>query len=1149
MSLIQKTQIRKGNKLHISGGSKANLAISITEILNNSKQRAILIITDDFQLASALSIELKYLIPNQKDNIYTFPDLEILPYDSFSTSEDIISKRMRSLYHTQVNTQYIIIAAISTILKQLPPKEYIQQQSFSLTKEQEICLTTERKRLENIGYKYVEEVIQRGEFSIRGGIIDIFPMGAKLPYRIELFDNEIDTIRTFNIDTQRSIEEVNTIQILPSHEFTLTNQSINSFAKNWDNILGSVGLKSQVYTSTMSKRYAQGIEFYTTLFNQKSISLLDYISSDSLIININDTYKSATSFWDSLIHRYEQLRYDKENPILPPEFIYYTPDNLFLKMKEYAQIHIHNRAKSKSIQLPFNMLPCLQVNYQYKSPYQKLLDFIENNLKTKIIFSTESEGRKELFLEKLQSTKLHFQYYDNLNDAIKSSSSICIIISPLINGFQWSNNFIFISEKDLFKNHIPMNPTQKEKKHTQKDLLFNNLTELNIGDAIVHIEHGIGTYEGLSSLSMSGQENEYLTLLYANDEKLYVPIHNLDLISRYSGTNIDQAPRNKLGSDKWEKTKEKALKKVQDVAAELLDIYAKRSLKVGYSNILNQNDYLNFCQGFPFEETQDQAIAIKNVIDDMIAPRPMDRLICGDVGFGKTEVAMRASYLATYNNKQVAILTPTTLLAQQHYENFNDRFALSAINVVSLSRFQTTKQQNEIIANISKGTVDIVIGTHKLLSDKINFNNLGLLIIDEEHRFGVTHKEKIKALRANIDILTMTATPIPRTLNMAFSSIRDLSIIATPPALRRSVKTFVYEYNSKIIEEAIYRETLRGGQVYFLHNNVKTILQKSEYLENLFPNLKIAYAHGQMREKDLENIMYKFQKNDYQILVCTTIIETGIDIPNANTIIIERSDNFGLAQLHQLRGRVGRSPHQAYAYLLTPPLLSLKKDAIKRLNALQDNESLGAGFILANHDLEIRGAGELLGKEQSGNIEGIGFNLYIELLNRTTTALKTGKTIDNIDFKEIIHTTEVDLRIPALIPNSYIYDVHTRLTFYKRISSATTTLILNDIKIELIDRFGPLTEEIKNLFSTAEIKIQADRIGIKKIQMHSSGGSVIFQDKPNIDPISIIKMVQKKPGAFQVSQANKIIIKIPTKNANDRIETIKNILLELQGNK
>jgi transcription-repair coupling factor (superfamily II helicase) len=1042
MSFIQKPQIKKGKKLHISGGSKENLAISLMEILNTSEQESILIITDDVQLASSLSIELKYLIPHKKDNIYTFPDLEILPYDNFSTSENIISERMRVLYDIQVRTQSIIIAAISTILKKLPPKEYVQQQSFSLNKKQEICLTNERKRLEHIGYNYVEEVFKRGEFNIRGGIIDIFPMGAKLPYRVELFDNEIDTIRTFDIDTQRSIKEVDIIDILPSHEFTLTNKSLNSFAQNWDDLLGPIGLKSVVYSSTMNKRYAQGIEFYTTLFNQKSISLLDYICADSLVININDTYKSVTNFWDSIIHRYEQLRYDKENPILPPESIYYTPENLFLKMKNYSQVHVHNRAKAKSTPLPFNPLPCLQVNYQYKQPYTKLLNFINKNPKTKIIFSTESQGRKELFLEKLQSTKLHFTYYDTLNDAKKSNSLICLTISPLINGFEWLNNFILISEKNLFKNHIPTNPIGKEKKGTPKELLFNDLTELNIGDAIVHIEHGIGTYQGLSSLNMSGQENEYLTLLYANDEKLYVPIHNLDLINRYSGTNIEQAPRNKLGSDKWEKTKEKALKKVQDIAAGLLDIYAKRSLKTGYSNTLNQNDYLSFCQGFPFEETQDQAIAIKNVIDDMIAPKPMDRLICGDVGFGKTEVAMRASYLATYNNKQVAILTPTTLLTQQHYENFNDRFALSAINIVALSRFQTVKQQNEIISNISKGKVDIVIGTHKLLSDKIKFNNLGLLIIDEEHRFGVTHKEKIKALRANIDILTMTATPIPRTLNMAFSSIRDLSIIATPPALRRSVKTFVHEYNTKIIEEAVYRETLRGGQVYFLHNNVKTILKKSEHLEQIFPNLNIACAHGQMREKDLESIMYKFQKNDYQILVCTTIIETGIDIPNANTIIIERSDNFGLAQLHQLRGRVGRSPHQAYAYLLTPPFLSLKKDAIKRLNALKDNESLGAGFILANHDLEIRGAGELLGKEQSGNIEGIGFNLYIELLNKTTTALKAGKTIDNIDFKEIIQTTEIELRIPALIPNSYIYDVHTRLTFYKRISSATTSTIL-----------------------------------------------------------------------------------------------------------
>ena len=1146
MSIIEKTQIKPGKKIFISNVINEAIALTLADIINYTNHKSLLIITDDSQNSFNLLKDLKYFTCQKAREINIFPDLEILPYDNFSTSEEILSLRMQTLNNMQSNTNFIAIASISTLLKKIPTQKYIQQQTFILKKNQEISIPDQRQILTKIGYNHVDQVISRGEYSIRGCIIDIFPMGADFAYRIELFDNEIDTIRIFDTDTQRSIKETDKIEILPSHEFTLDEQTITTFIDQWNDNFGTSGTKSRIYQTSIKKNYAQGIEFYIPLFHKETTSLLEYIKPDTLIINVNDIYDNSTIFWQNIRARYEQLRYDNTNPILPPENIFYTPESFFSKLKNFPQINLTNRLKNKSKELPLFKLPNLQVNYQYKQPFKNLIELISHSNHLKTIFSVESLGRKTIILEKLNSINIKPKYCDSFNDALTSKSTISIIISPIVNGFIYENKYQIITEKNLYNNHIPYRATQKKTDSANKDLFFNDISELLLGDAVVHLEHGIGTYDGLTTLTMSDQINEYLTILYANDEKLYVPINNLHLINKYSGTNVENLQRNKLGNDKWEKTKEKALKKVHDVAAELLNIYASRSIKKGFKNQLDETDYLSFCQGFPFEETQDQAIAIKNVLDDMISENPMDRLICGDVGFGKTEVAMRAAYLAAHNNKQVAILVPTTLLAQQHFENFTDRFASLAINITSLSRFKTSKQQNEVINNLEKGTVDIIIGTHKLLSDKVKFKNLGLLIIDEEHRFGVTHKEKIKALRANIDILTMTATPIPRTLNMAFSSIRDLSIISTPPAKRRSVKTFVNEYKDEVIKEAVYRETLRGGQIYFLYNNVETIEKKAAQLSKLFPEKNIAYAHGQMREKELETIMYQFQKNEFQILVCTTIIETGIDIPNANTIIIERADKFGLAQLHQLRGRVGRSHHQAYAYLLTPPDLVLKKDATKRLLALEENESLGAGFILANHDLEIRGAGELLGKEQSGNMHGIGYNLYIDLLNKTTQALKSGQTIGQTDMENMVNNTEIELRIPALIPSTYIHDVHARLTFYQKISATIKICQLEDIKSELIDRFGTLTEEINNLFKIQELRLKSEKIGIKKIQMHLSGGSIEFKSNPNIKTEKIISMIQSNPGQFQISQSSKVAIKIGSKTAHERLQIIENILDQLR---
>jgi transcription-repair coupling factor (superfamily II helicase) len=1143
------TPIKAGQKKHFKNLVGANLSISLTEVIQSIPQQHLLI-TDTAQSATKLQQELQYLLPKRADSIYHFPDLEILPYDNFSASEDILSERMRTLYDIQSNRQAIVIVAINTLLKRLPPAHFITAQTFVVRVGQKIKLEHERLKLENSGYQFVNQVLQRGEFSIRGSILDIFPMGANTPYRIDLFDDEIDTIRAFDLDTQRSQETITKVEILPTHEYLPEYQNINIFAKNWQAHFNDRGLKSSPYEITMQGGYAPGMEFYLPLFYEETTNLTDYLAQDSVITHVYETADHAQHFWLDINTRYDQLSHDIQNPILNPEALYFSAESLFSILKSHPQIHFHRgNEKAKATALPFKKLPELYVNYQFKQPYKHLLKFcetIDDYKISKTIFSADSIGRRKLLLEHLLKLNIRPTICESWQEAMISPADTVLISSPLTGGFIWETHLAFITEADLFRNHISAISKQK-KTHAQAfaTSIFQDLSVLKVGTAVVHIEHGVGRYQGLTTLEMGNQTNEYLTLTYGNEEKLYVPIHALHLVSRYSGTDIDNAPLNRLGTDKWDKIKEKAAKKIQDVAAELLEIYANRVIKSGFSNIFDKNDYLAFCQGFPFEETEDQQTAIREVLDGMISPQPMDRLVCGDVGFGKTEVAMRATYLATHNNKQVAILVPTTLLAQQHYENFRDRFANLPVNVDVLSRFKTAKQQKEAMLKLSQGNTDIIIGTHKLLSKEIKFHNLGLLIIDEEHRFGVKHKEQMKALRADIDILTMTATPIPRTLNMALSDIRDLSIIATPPAKRLAVKTFVREFKNDIVKEAILRETMRGGQVYFLHNKVETIFATQEKLQSLFPDLNIAIAHGQMREKELEQIMFDFQQNKYHVLVCTTIIETGIDIPNANTIIMERADNFGLAQLHQLRGRVGRSHHQAYAYLLTPPFSALSKDAVKRLDALKETDSLGAGFMLANHDLEIRGAGELLGKEQSGNIEGIGFSLYMELLQKTVAALQQGRDIKNINFNEVINNTEIELRIPALIPEPYLFDVHTRLTFYKRISSAETHQQLDDIKIELVDRFGLLMPQIENLFATAHIRINAIPLGIKKIEMHTGGGSIQFLEKPDINPITIIKMVQMYPDCFQLSKSERIIIKKGFLKANERIEFIQGTLKKL----
>ncbi len=1118
------------------------LSLNLVEFFTTHQDNTQLIITPDAQKAQQLYHEINYLLPDK--NIHLFPDLEILPFDYFSASEDIHSTRLKTLYAISNHQADIILISATTLLKLLPPVSFIQGQSLVLKKGDTIELTEKRKILEMAGYRLVTQVLSRGEFSVRGSILDIFPMGANTPFRIDLFDDEVDSIRIFDIESQRSLSPINAIDILPANEFIFDERTLDTIAENWQQFFPHIATSASIYQDLMSKKSIGGIEFYLKLFYEQCANFFDYVPKNTIVHQIYNIDEAKQKYFSDIVARHEQLRYDRERPLLEIDQVYLPLEQITKAQKAFKNIKWLSSKKQKSTILPYQTINDIRVHYQYKEPYKHLLNFLESHHFKKVVFCADSIGRKEVLLENLTKLNIRVTFCKNWLEVNQTSAQYIIISAPFIEGF-FTQDSALITEYDLFANHVPSYKTQKtESKHPS--VAIKDLSEITPGAAVVHIEYGVGRYQGLTKLDIANQENEFLTLSYKNNEKLYVPIHDIHLVSRYSGTELEHAPLNKLGTEKWEKEKEKAAKKLNDVAAELLAIYAERNLKKGFANIFDEKAYLSFCEGFPFEETDDQLTAINDVIKDMIRERPMDRLVCGDVGFGKTEVAMRATFMAVHNNKQVAILAPTTLLAQQHYDNFKDRFSELGANVELLSRFKTIKEQNKIIDQLQTGTIDIIIGTHKLLSEKISFSNLGLLIIDEEHRFGVAHKEKMKAMRANIDILTMTATPIPRTLNMAFSAIRDLSVISTPPAKRLSVKTFIKERKQNVIREAILREVLRGGQVYYLHNQVDTIYDKADELRQLFPEYNIAVGHGQMRERELEKVMFEFQQNRYSILVCTTIIETGIDIANANTIIIERADNFGLAQLHQLRGRVGRSHHQAYAYLLTPPFQSLQKDAKKRLEAISETASIGGGFMLANHDLEIRGAGELLGKEQSGNMQGIGFNLYMDLLNKTIKALQNGEKFDiHAINQSFSNQSVIELRIPALLPEEYIFDVHTRLDLYKRISSAENHNELNDIKIEIIDRFGPLPDHAHYLFKVAHLKLDATSLGIHRIEMHSSGGKVIFNQPLFFDPMVLISFIQRHAQHYRINKDQHIFISATLKQAHERIEFIENFLQSL----
>ncbi|MDP8161714.1 transcription-repair coupling factor [Pasteurella skyensis] len=1103
------------------------------------------VVTPDIHTALRLENSIKQF---SHLSVQLFPDWETLPYDNFSPHQDIISTRLSALFQLQQGNKQIFLLPIHTLLQKVCPKSYLANNVFLIKKGDCFSICKLRSQLESAGYRAVDQVLEYGEYAVRGAILDLYPMGSNSPFRLDFFDDEIDSIRTFDVDTQRTIKEIAEVNLLPAHEFPTDENGIEFFRKKFREKFAEIRREPEHIYQQVSKGVLNaGIEYWQPLFFEEMASIFDYLPQETLFITFDSLVEKAKLFQQDTKSRFENRRVDPMRPLLEPNELWFSIEEINQYLKAYPRLKLTTQKTRKSAtKLNANIapLPDIAIQSTHKNIFKQFEDFY-THFNGKILFSVETQGRRETLLDLLSPLNIQPQQVNNLTDI---SEPFSLMIGALDQGFIIENPsgelLAIICETDLLGKKIHQQGSREKNRSTiNPDTVVRNLAELKIGQPVVHLENGVGRYNGLVTLDVGGIKAEYLILQYAEESKLYVPVASLHLISRYIGGTDESAPLHKLGSEAWVRARQKAAEKIRDVAAELLDIYATRETKKGFAYQYDKELYQQFSATFPFEETEDQRTAINAVISDMCLPKAMDRLVCGDVGFGKTEVAMRAAFLAVMNTKQVAILVPTTLLAQQHFENFKDRFANFPVNVEVLSRFKTAKEQKVILEKVAQGKVDILVGTHKLLQNDVRFNDLGLLIIDEEHRFGVRQKEKIKQLRANVDILTLTATPIPRTLNMAFNGIRDLSIIASPPARRLSTKTFVRQNDDNIIKEAILREILRGGQVYYLHNDVATIDNCADKLIELVPEARVVIGHGQMRERDLERVMSDFYHQRFNVLVCSTIIETGIDVPTANTIIIERADKFGLAQLHQLRGRVGRSHHQAYAYLLTPHPKTLTKDAKKRLEALESLDNLGAGFMLATHDLEIRGAGELLGSEQSGQISSIGFSLYMDLLENAVQALQEGKepTLDEITQQQV----EIELRISALLPEDYVPDVNIRLSFYKRIASAENARELKELKVELIDRFGLLPEPTKNLFQITQLRHTAKQIGLKKIEASMKGGYLEFKETATPDPMKFLNLIQSDKQKYQFDGPFKFKFTVPLLESHQRLAFVTQLLNDL----
>ncbi len=1140
MSFDATTQLTKPGTRFVlpalHGAAQASvLAQAAATLKSNSK--TLVVMVADAPDAQRLLTEIAWFGKREGHELrcHLLPDWETLPYDAFSPHQDLVSERLATLHEIQGGQCDVLIVPATTALVRMGPPSFLAAYTFFFKQGEKLDETRLKSQLTLAGYAHVAQVMSPGEYSVRGGLIDLFPMGSALPYRIDLFGDSIETIRTFDVDTQRSLYPVREVRLLPGREFPMDEAARSAFRSRWREVFEGDPSRSTIYRDIGNGIASAGIEYYLPLFFEGTATLFDYLPEGSSFALIGDIDATLQRFWTDTRSRYNFLKSDRERPILPPEKIFLNDEDFFSLLKPHGRWVMQAAAAASELSAP---LPDIAVNRRLDDPLTNLRSFLLQTDK-RVMICAESSGRRETLREYFSEYALPLQACDSLDDFFTSSDKLVLCVAPLHAGAVLSQdlgNVVYITETELYAGSGRRAGRKRQEGPTQVESMVRDLSELKIGDPVVHVNHGIGRYQGLISMDLGEGETEFLHLEYAKETKLYVPVSQLHVISRYSGAAPEDAPLHSLGSGQWEKAKRRAAEQIRDTAAELLNLYARRALRQGHAFQYSAHDYEAFAESFGFDETVDQSAAINAVIGDMTSGKPMDRLICGDVGFGKTEVALRAAFVAVMGGKQVAILAPTTLLAEQHAQTFADRFADWPVKIAELSRFRTGKEVTQALKGLTDGSIDIVIGTHKLLSGDVKFQRLGLVIIDEEHRFGVRQKEALKALRAEVDVLTLTATPIPRTLGMALEGLRDFSIIATAPQKRLAIKTFVRSESDSVMREACLRELKRGGQVYFLHNEVETIENRRAKLEALLPEARVGIAHGQMHERELEKVMRDFVAQRFNILLCTTIIETGIDVPTANTIIMHRADRFGLAQLHQLRGRVGRSHHQAYAYLLVQDVQGLTKLAERRLEAIQQMEELGSGFYLAMHDLEIRGAGEVLGENQSGEMTEIGFQLYSDMLNAAVRSLKNGKEPDLAS--PLSTTTEINLHVPALLPSDFCGDVHERLSIYKRLANCEQQEKIDDLQEELIDRFGKLPDAVKALIETHRLRIAAKAVGIIKIDAHAESALLQFEPKPPIDPMRIIELVQKSRH-IRLSGQDKLRITADMPDLSARVTQVK----------
>jgi transcription-repair coupling factor (superfamily II helicase) len=1143
--LPQVNQPQQWGKLYGSAGALALVAAA------NKAPGPLLLVVPGEQQAWWLEAELQFFGANQQLPIWHFRDWETLPYDVFSPQQEVVSSRLATLWNIRNIKRGFIITTAAGILQRLCPPSFLDSSAFMFSTGETLDINSTRERLQAAGYSAVEQVVEHGQYAVRGALFDVFPMGSSSPYRFDLFDDEIESIKTFDPETQRSENSVKRVQFLPGREIPTTPQAISEFRRRFREQFSEQVGNSMAYLESGKGELVGGIEYFLPLFFEETATLFDYLPANVTAVRYGQCEDAWAHEWQQISERYTQ-RCEEQEEVLPhPEQLWLPPLEIEQRFAAYPVADAQRFELMQTSAAAHNFFtvepPSLQMDARAEEPAEALINFLKS-FDGRVLLVAESEGRRETLQGILRGHHIPVTAFEHWHSFVKSEDNgpiVGITLGQLQHGLLLNSPKVaIIAESQLFGGRAQQMRRRKRRGRDPQSVV-KELTDLTIGAPVVHEDHGIGRYLGLETLEVGGVSGEFLTLEYAEDNKLYVPVHALHLISRYTGTDPEAAPLHRLGSGQWDKARKKAAQKARDVAAELLDIHAKRAARSGHAHQIDDAEYAAFAASFPFDETEDQSDTINAIIADLRSDKPMDRVVCGDVGFGKTEVAMRAAFVAAQSGQQVAVLVPTTLLAQQHYQNFLDRFAQWPVKIEQLSRFRTAAQKTKIMGQLKSGAIDIVIGTHALLSARTDFKRLGLVIIDEEHRFGVRHKEQMKKLRAEVDILTMTATPIPRTLNMGLAGMRDLSIIATPPANRQAVKTFVSQWDSAVVSEACMRELRRGGQVYFLHNNVETIEKTEKDLQELLPDARIRHAHGQMREQELEQTMLDFSHRRFDVLVATTIIESGIDVPNANTIIINRADKLGLAQLHQIRGRVGRSHLRGYCYLITPPPKLLTANAEKRLQAIESLEDLGAGFSLATHDMEIRGAGELLGDEQSGQIQEIGFSMYMELLERAVKALKSGNNPELA--MDLDRGPEVDLKIPAVLPDDYIHDVHQRLVLYKRIASASDANGLKELQVELIDRFGLLPDAAKMLFEINALKQQAAEIGIRKLDGHAGGLRVVFTERPNVDPMRLIQMIQKQPNLYRFNGTDTLHCSKDMPEPEQRLDSAQKLLNVLAG--